>query len=312
VSRPIRPLRSVMLCNPSYLSAYVLGVAQAMGQLDHWHREVSVLDETDRIVRQLEEMRPDVIWLHTVPWVPRGAPAPGWFLLDILAGWRRRGARVLLHDGDPRSATRFPRDLTESVDVALCNHALPRSEWRITVARWPYAAMAQRQIAPPSEPHRAHLLFAGIVRKDESIYSPRTEVLGILRERLGDLLTVRTATVNDRMQSADVAPSALGVLGFGRPEVPGWVDTRVFQYPGAGGVLLHDEASEFLDPGQHFIPFARGIDAAATAGAVIEASWQLGKPDAEAIRARAFAHVQKHHTWRQRVPQALALVGLGE
>ena len=55
-----RPLRSVMLGNPAYLSSYVLGVAQAMGHLGHWHREVSVLDHLDRVARQLEEMRPDM------------------------------------------------------------------------------------------------------------------------------------------------------------------------------------------------------------------------------------------------------------
>jgi hypothetical protein len=75
-SEPVkRPLRSVMLGNPSYLSAYVLGVAQAMAQLGHWHRDVSVLDDLDRVARQFEEMRPDVIWTHTIPWVPREAPA---------------------------------------------------------------------------------------------------------------------------------------------------------------------------------------------------------------------------------------------
>jgi hypothetical protein len=45
--------------------------------------------------------------------------------------------------------------------------------------------MAQRQIAPPSEPHRCDLLFAGIGARTIGLYSPRTEVLGILRERLG-------------------------------------------------------------------------------------------------------------------------------
>jgi hypothetical protein len=297
-----------MLGNPGYLSAYVLGVAQAMGQLGHWHREVSVLDELDRIVRQLEEMCPDVIWTHTVPWVPRGAPSPGWALLDLLATWRKRGARVVLHDGDPRLATRYPQDISASFDVALCNHSIQRIEWRIPSVRWPYAAMAQREMGEPVDALRCHLLFAGIVRKDDELYSPRSEVLGILREKLGEQLTVRTATVNDRMQAADVAASARAVLGFGRPEVPGWVDTRVFQYPGAGGVLIHDDVGEFLVPGIHFVPFARGGgDAEATARSIVAALEKVGHVEAE-LRARAFAHIQAHHTWRHRVEQALALL----
>lgn len=304
-----RPLRSVMLANPSYLSSYVLGVAQAMGQLGHWHREVSVLDELDRLARQFDEMRPDVIWTHTVPWVPRAAPSPGWALLDLLATWRSRGARVLLHDGDPRTATRYPHDLSASFDVALCNHALPRNEWRVPAARWPYAAMAQRKIGAPVDGLRCGLLFAGIVRKDDSLYSPRSEVLGLVRERLGDRLAVRTGAVNDRMQAADVAASARAVLGFGRQEVPGWVDTRVFQYPGAGGVLLHDDAGEFLVAGGHYVRFERCASPADTAAAICEAYAKVGHEENE-MRHRAFEHVQGAHTWRHRVEAALPLVGL--
>lgn len=304
-----RPLRSVMLCNPAYLSAYVLGVAQAMGQLGHWHREISVLDYLDRIARQLDEMRPDVIFTHTVPWVPREAPAPGWVLLDVLAKWRRAGARVFLHDGDPRETTRHPHDLSASFDLALCNHSLAREQWRIPVTRWPYAAMAQRELGEPVDALRCGLLFAGITRKDDGIYSPRTELLGVLREKLGERLTVRTGGVNDRMQAADVAASATAVLGFGRPEVPGWIDTRCFQFPGAGGVLLHDDAGEFLEPGVHFVKFERGADAYATARNVVGA-YELVEHGADELRRRAFEHVQRHHTWRHRVVQALQLVGI--
>lgn len=304
-----RPLRSVMLCNPSYLSAYVLGVAQAMGQLGHWHREVSVLDDADRVARQFEEMRPDLIWLHTVPWVPRSASTPGWLFLELLAAWRGRGARVLLHDGDPRTATRHPHSLAASVDLALCNHGLPRAEWQTTVARWPYAAMAQAVIGEPVDALRCGLLFAGIVRKEDDLYSPRTELLGVLREKLGPRLTVRTGGINDRMQAADVAASAQAVLGLGRPDVPGWVDTRVFQYPGAGGVLVHDAAAEFLIPGRHFIEFQRGGDAEATAIRIVEALWVLSDDNRE-MREQAFSHVQAHHTWRHRVTQALQLLGV--
>lgn len=304
-----RPLRSAMLANPAYLSSYVLGVAQAMGQLGHWHREVSVLDDLDRVTRQLEEMRPDIIWTHTVPWVPREASAPGWAFLDLLASWRKRGARVLLHDGDPRAATRHPVRLSASFDVALCNHSLPRPEWGLSVYRWPYAAMAQREIGEPVDALRCGLLFAGIVRKDDSLYSPRSDLLAALRERMGDSLTVRTGAVNDRMQVADVAASARAVIGFGRPEIPGWIDTRCFQYPGAGGVLLHDDASEFLTPGVHFVEFSRGATAAETAARVIDAFTAIGHEERE-MRQRAFDHVQAHHTWRHRVTDVLQLLGV--
>lgn len=304
-----RPLRSVMLCNPAYVSVYVLGVAQAMGQLGHWHREISVLAEIERVARQLEEMNPDVIWTHTVPWVPREASAPGWVFLDLLASWRKRGARVLIHDGDPRTATRYPHDLSASVDLALCNHSLARSEWRIPTTRWPYGAMAQREMGEPVDALRCGLLFAGITRKDDEIYSPRTELIGVLHEKLGEAFKVRTGAVNDRMQSADVAVSADAVLGFGRPDIAGWVDTRCFQVAGAGGLLLHDDAAEFLDPGVHYVPFRRADEVGQTARSVIEA-FDRSREHAAEIRERAFTHVQASHTWKHRVEHALGLLGV--
>jgi hypothetical protein len=255
-------------------------------------------------------MRPDVIWTHTVPWVPREASVPGWIFLEVLGEWRKRGARVLLHDGDPRAVTRFPWTMAEFFDVALCNHSLPRQEWKLAAVRWPYAAMSQRKIAEPVAELRCGLLFAGIVRKDDGLYSARGEALFYLRERLGHRLTIRTGGVNDRMQSADVAASAQAVLGFGRPEVPGWVDTRVFQYPGAGGLLLHDAAAEFLTPGVHFVEFARGSDGFATAQNIAEAFGRIDQIDQGDMRLKAFEHIQANHTWRHRVEQALQAVGL--
>jgi hypothetical protein len=185
-------------------------------------------------------------------------------VLNLLAEWRKpRRARAAARR---RSARRHapPVHISASFDLALCNHACPRRV-EDPVVRWPYAAMAQREIGAPVDALRCGLLFAGIVRKDDDLYSPRTELLGVLREKLGERLTVRTGGVNDRMQAADVAASAQAVLGFGRPEVPGWVDTRVFQYPGAGGVLIHDDAAEFLEPGVHFLRSTRGADAEDTA-----------------------------------------------
>ena len=227
---------------------------------------------------------------------------------DLLATWRDRGSRVLLHDGDPRVANRFPHDLSRSVDLALCNHSCPRGDWKVRTVRWLYAAMAQREMGEPREDLLCHLLFAGIVRTDDSgLYSGRSEVLGLLREILGPKLTIRTGGPNDRMQAADVAASARAVLGFGRPDVPGWVDTRIFQYPGAGGLLLHDDAGGFLEPGSHFVSYQRGSDAMATAKNIVAASW-LVEQDLPEMRARAFAHVQAHHTWRHRVEEALALL----
>lgn len=300
--RPRRPLRSVWLGSGRYLSAYSLGVAQAMGILGHWHRQVSFYDSLQDVTRQIAEMRPDVIWTHMALWPPYGALSVDQ-IVDILAHWRRQGSCVFLHDGDPRE-----RDIqieTASVfSVALVNRSVETGLYRgLPTLRWPYAAMVQREIGEPCRDWQCDLLFAGIMRND-GLYGKRTQLVDTLKLSLEDRMRIvcpGTGDINNRMLVADVAPSATSVLGFGRPEVPGWIDTRVFQYPGAGGVLIHDDAGEFLNPGEHYYRYDRTAPVESILDCVGRA-----KRDGAAIRRSAFRHVQQKHTWLNRVNDALA------
>ena len=109
-----------------------------------------------------------------------------------------------------------------------------------------------------------------------------------------------------------MAASCIAVLGFGRPEVPGWIDTRVLQYPGAGAILLHDdvhpEITSLVDEGSapgagHYLAVPRyDVDA------IVAALDRLRRtPEAarRALRERAFVHVQAHHTYTHRVQAVL-------
>lgn len=301
-----RPLRSVLLGNPRYLSAYALGVGQAMGLLGHWHRNVSVFDDAGSIEKQIEEMAPDVIWTHTTLWPPPGAVAgdrdPAGTLAAILGRWKRKGTAVYLHDGDPKEARTVEVDVASAYSIALVNRAVEGAGgWTIPSIRWPYAAMVQKEIGQPRSEWACDLLFAGHVRIDE-VYGPRTSLVFRLHQLLGARMRIVSpggGDTNNRMLVADVAPSAGAVLGFGRPEVPGWIDTRVFQYAGAGGVLIHDDAGGFLWPGEHYLQVPRG-DIEAIIRAV-----ERAQVDGPALRERAFSHVQAQHTWVHRVDTAL-------
>lgn len=299
--KPRRPLRSIFLGNTRYMSAYALGIGQAMGILGHWHRVVSIFDDADGVARQVAEMAPDVIWTHMTLWPPpRAVDASS--LTDILASWKRKGTAVFLHDGDPKPARSVPIDVGSSYSIALVNRSvLGDGGWPIPSIRWPYAAMVQREIGTPLPEWDCDLLFAGHLRGD-SFYGPRTALVLELQRLYGErmrLVSPGGGDTNNRMLVADVAPSAGAILGFGRPEVEGWIDTRVFQYPGAGGVLIHDDAGEFLEPDVHYLRVPRGdIDA-------IGAAVERAKIEGPAMRERAFAHVQAAHTWVQRVETAL-------
>ncbi len=300
--RPKRPIRSVFLGNPRYLSVYALGVAQAMGAAGAWHRYVSLFDDVDSVRKQFDEMAPDVVWTHMALWPPAGAISVD-DVIGILSYWKRRGACVYLHDGDPRERDVHPA-IASAFSIALVNRTVVDGAYHgIPAIKWPYAAMPQKQIGEPRTEWMCDLLFAGHDR-DDALYGERTNLVRELQMKLGKRMRVVSpggGDVNNRMLVADVAPSANAVLGYARPEVPGWIDTRVWQFCGSGGVLIHDDAGEFVEPDVHYLKYDRNK-------AVESVLWcvERAKKEGPKIRERAFAHIQANHTWSHRVEQALA------
>lgn len=304
-----RPLRSVLIGDVDYYpSEYAFGVNQAMTRAGHWHTSVNIRHDLGAISKRVHEMQPDVIWGHMLLW----APGPSSKMVDLLCAlsdWRAKwGTKVFLHDGDARAETRFPEDVSPAIDVALCNHTADRSAWKIKQLHWPYFAFDQSTLADPDPAFACDLAFAG--RLDTGpLYQPRTELVLKLKQRLGARMRVfpTEAVTHTLYLTAVLAPSANTVLGFGRPERNGWLDVRVFQYPGAGAVLLHDDVGGLLEPFSHYVPYERlNVDA------VLEQVERYAQDltGRAAIRQRAFAHVQQHHSATARVRAALAAVGL--
>ena len=319
----MRPLRSLMLgdCD-HYLSPYIFGVGQAMARLGHWHSQVSIRQPIHVIEQRLKDVRPDVLWTHMLLWPPQGAP-PVSDLVALAERAARRGAAVVIHDGDYKPATRHPHDLSSWCALALCNHRFDRSAWRVPALHWPYFAFAQDRIAAPSPEWRCDLFFAGQLSRDP-VYAARTAFLDSLLRRGVRLRTPDQAREgNTLFRTAEIAASADAVLGFGRPGAiglfgrervdSGWVDTRVFQYPGAGAVLLHDDVAGFLEPWTHYVPYQsrdhesvvevldrlRGMQATA-----------MGRCDLRELRERAFRFVQEKHSSVARVRQVLGALEL--
>jgi hypothetical protein len=283
-----------------YVSPYMRGVAQAMKLLGHEHKEVSIRLSARVIEQRVRAFRPDVIWTHMLLWPPPGSP-PVSALVEIMTAAARRGARILIHDGDARPAARYPHDVSQWCHLALVNHDCDRSAWGVQTLKWPYFAPVQTAIASAVPALKCDLWFAG--RTGGHLYAARTALLEAIR---GRGVAVRSPTV-DGQNTLDythkIAASADAVLGFGRPEIPGWVDTRVWQYPGAGGVLLHDDVQGFLEPWVHFVPYESG-----NAESVVEALGRLralSEYQRRALRQRAFDHVQEHHSSVARVKQVL-------
>lgn len=307
----MRPLRSVLIGDVDYYpSEYAFGVNQAMTRAGHWHTTVNIRADLDVIARRVAQVQPDVLWGHMLLWAPGGADKTN-DLLWLCHDWRAKGTKVLIHDGDARTETRFPHDISKAVDLALCNHTADRSAWKIPQLHWPYFAFDQERIAEPDPAFACDLAFAG--RLDVSpMYLQRTELVLKLKDKLGERMRVfPSPDVPHTLYLTPVlAASAGAVLGFGRPDRNGWLDVRVFQYPGAGAILLHDDVGGFLEPGVHYMASGGSADA------VVKTLDWLGQDTLEhrqhrvKMRLAAFAHVQANHSATARVRQALAAVGL--
>lgn len=302
-----RPLRSLLLGDTDhYFSPYVFGVAQGCHALGLWHSQMSLRQPPGVLLRRVLDVRPDLLWLHMGLW----PPTPKVTNVEHIAGICRRamsfGAKVLLHDGDVKPRTRYPQDVSGFVSLALCNHRHPRAEWNIPTLYWPYAAFLQDDIAPARDDLRCDLAFAGKAAK--GIYDQRSRMVQQLRERL-DMKVYDPAEANTMFLTPEIASSSTAVLGFGRPDQADWIDTRVFQYPGAGGILLHDDVKGFLEPWRQYVPYKTG-----DIESVVEAVQRLKTMDEKErwyIREEAFHYIQLHQTWTARVREVLKTLEVG-
>lgn len=292
-------LRSISLGDQDfYNSPYLFGVNQGMSLLGHWHTTMNIRNNIDTIARRFDDMQPDIIWLHMPFWAPSGSPQQP-HLNNLFKRWHQRGAKIVMHDGDVKAATRYPVDLSRMVDLAVCNHKNDRSAWKIDTMHWPYWAFNQKEIAKPRDDLRCELVFTGTMSNDAT-YRERTELIKNVSKRVKvKVISPNLGSPNSLMLTADVAASADSVLGFGRPEAKDWTDVRVYQYPGAGGVLIHDDAAKVLTPYKHFVPYKKGdVD-------TIVKAVETAKRDGNKIRQAAFEFIQEHHSSTARVTEVL-------
>ena len=295
--------RSVFLGHTAYESLYRHGVAEACGHLGIEHREINLLTTMEQVEQEVADAKPDLIWGHMLFWAPhnsRGAIDPR-VVQALCEKWKKAGIRVVLHDGDPRLRTRFPHSIRTGVDLVLANHMLGRAEWETPVMHWPFACPTYEEMAAPTPEFEGDIIFTGTLRAeaDGGLYDERTACLLALRECGVLRVLPEPGQPNTMCRSAEVAASADAIIGFGRPEIPGWIDTRVFQVAGAGGVLLHDDVGSLLVPHEHYVPVER-YDVESILEGMHEA-----RREGPRLRKAAFEHMQAHHTWTHRVRKVL-------
>lgn len=276
---------------------------QALTLLGGWHTQVDIRFDVGVIKQKLDQVAPHLVFGHMLLWSP-GGPGKTQWLLEQCAELRKTGTKVVIHDGDVKPETRWPHDISASVDLALCNHGHARAEWNIPTLHWPYFAFVQGAIAKPVPLFACDLAFAG--RRGGGIYSERERMLTELEQRKDLVFKVfpNKSVAHTLFRTPEVAASATAMLGHGRPNSNGWLDVRVFLIPGAGGVLLHDDVAGYLEPWRHYIPYETGdVDS-------IMRGVEHAREHGDRIRREAFAYVQSHHTSVVRMRQVLKVLGL--
>ena len=297
-------LRSVAIGDfTSYCSEYLFGVNQAMTMMGHFHIQIDYRNEIGVMDTKIKQVNPHIIWFHGVP--TKNDFKKTQMFLDLGERWKSRGAKVVIHDGDVSPNVKYPNNISDSADIVLCNHTNDRSVWGIKQLHWPYFAFVQDEIAKPCQEFVCDLAFAG--KMGEELYADRSKIVRELKRKMGGRFKIfPTDDIPHTLyRTPELAASAGAVIGYGRPEANGWVDVRVFQYPGAGGVLIHDDVKGFLEPYVHYIPYKSG-----SVDSIIEAV-EISKEKGGKIRMEGFRYVQQNHSAINRVSQVLKEVGLG-
>lgn len=304
-------LRSLMIGDTDhYLSPYIHGVVAASGKLGILHSQISVRQDFAKLFQRIEDVRPHLLWTHMMLWPPEHSAQVMIRLCEMARC--RFGCKVILHDGDYKERTRWPHDVSGAVDLALLNHRHDRSAWKVPTLYWPYACFPQDEIAKPVSSLRCELAFAGQV--GGGIYDERSTFVRAIQAQGVNVQVFDGRDGNTLLRTADVAASADAILGFGRPGSD-WMDNRVFQYPGAGAILLHDDVP--ADAGMvpwsggvqgHYVSYKSGsVDSVIEALARLRGAHEMVRGT---LRARAFDQGQRDHSYTARVKQVLDFFGM--
>jgi hypothetical protein len=228
---------------------------------------------------------------------------------------RRWGTKVVYQEGDAKKDPRYPYPATEIIDLGLINNSLFKvygGLLKVPCIHWPYFALNQDEISIPDNSLRCQMAFTGNVspRGSSHLHYGRYEFIEKLKKRLEFKAFPNESLGNTRFLTADLAVSASTILGIQQGfNVVGYLDTRPFQYIGAGALYFHDKSPAmdlFFEEGKHYVGYNRfDVDS------VVEKYYYYMKDNRELgnkIREEGFRYVQAHHTAKHRVKMVIDIL----
>ena len=301
----------------NWFSYYLMGTIQGSILNGHLHYSIPIRQKSDNIQQQLNYYKPHIIFGHMLfaekltDMMGNDLPREELHFVIVKAK-KKWGCKVIMQEGDAKSEPRYPYPVNSLVDLCLVNSR--RYEhfskvYQIPCIHWPYFALNQETLSAGDDKFKHDVIFTGNVsaRKDTHLHKGRNEFIKNLSIAGVNIKIFPDEEIgNTRFCSADLAVSCNAVLGIQHGlHVDGYVDTRPFQYCGAGGLYFHSNCSginQFFKPDYHYVPYDH-----MNVGSFI-AQYEKYTKDRESgnkIRAQAFAYTQKHHTAKHRIKMAL-------
>lgn len=304
-----RPLRIALIGNTvREYSAFVTGVREGIIRLGHRYRGIDFRSMSpEQTWHLLKEFKPDYVFTHMILNASIGKTPQ---TLDVLAKIRgETGAKIIHTMQDARRTSRYPHDISDSVDMGLLNQTECLEDfektWGIPCHYWPYATLYQRAMAEP-DPALERFEFVYTGNMNNNLYKERTDFVNAVRKRI-KLFVFKTQEDGDkRALTAELAATAKAVFGMGlQYDIDGYIDVRPFQYCGAGALLIthnYKGMEKVFENGKHLVAF-EGYDVDNVVQ--LYSHYRENAEKADRIRRTGFEYVQRCHNWEVRVQDAI-------
>ncbi|MCK9371461.1 glycosyltransferase [Candidatus Dojkabacteria bacterium] len=297
-------------------SYYLAGTVQGSILNGHLHYSISIRQGPENIEQQLNYYKPHVLFCHML-FSENLKDIEGDNLNRedlhqvIMKAKRKWGTKIIIQEGDAKLEPRFPYPVDALVDLCLVNSRRYKEFsdiLRVPCIHWPYFALNQESINIPNSSFGYNLVFTGnISRRNEGhLHFGRAEFITELSNRIDIKIYPDDKFGNTRFSTAEIAASCNAILGIQHGmHVDGYLDTRPFQYCGAGALYFHSECSainQFFKPGCHFVQYEH----MRPDSFMNKYNYYMEHPElGNKIRQQAFEYTQKYHTAKHRIKMAL-------
>jgi len=293
-----------------YFSYYLHGVMQGAILNNAWFRPIEISRSLEDIKNRMLSFRPHILFTHAIFKSKYHSLEDLFDLLNFLK--KEIKVKIVCHAGDPKKP-RYQGNISSFFDLGLVNSNQCRQFsdiWKISCIHWPFFCFCQKRVFEINKQYLNMVVFTGNVsegRKKDHPHYGRYEFIGELNKKIPVKIYPDKSYPDTRFLTPEIAISANAILGIQlNTEIEGYLDTRPFQYIGAGALYFHDKCEnidQFFEDGKHYLSYEKGnVDSF-----VEKYNYYVNKyPEkGNEIRINGFKFCQKYYNSKIRVKQVI-------